>query len=826
MSRPPRPHQQDPSTHGAILVERGRLRMQPASAQDLLDIQRQLARDELGLISPGGEGDFSESLFELSALVAHVLGKYQDFYASEAYLGTASETRSLIRHGRRLAYVTDPGLSATGTVAITVPPGFAGELPAGLALSSAPTGGRKAQKYETLAPRRVDSSWNAMEPIKARVGRSYEGNELLLVGVGHGLEAGDHVALVHRDDPSRSALHRIDLVDEDLATNTTGLRLVDSLSNPIPEPVDWIVYARPVEQTRLFGSDADPIVFPPEQLALAGVYSGPPIEFDADTPPRYGWRPPDLDPGDVFTATRLDEALVGQWLLTWKDAELELVRVVDQYDVEPSFHAWQVVVHETQVEDEEFTLVDGVERRLAASTTALTLMRPDGTTLTRAQLGPGARLRYGFELALSLVLDQPNPGLLPAGHELLLVGRFALEPGMRVLLSDRAGVRAQLVELVSVEAHPLGTLIGYAHVGPNVDGWTQGDLLVLGNVAAVSHGSSLTEVLGDSDGVTPFQRFVLRKPRVTQLPSPEGAEPALELRVAEILWTRVRDFGRSGPNDRHYRVEIAADQRLHVIFGDGRRGAIPAKGRRHIVARYRVGLGVEGNLEPNALTRLAQAHSLVAATRNPFPLLGGTEPADAAAVQREATRWIRTFDRAVSTHDHTDLALLFPGVARANASLRPAGGVRLVVANAEGGPIADLGPLTGFMQARRDTSVPLEIIGPEPVLIHVKASLELDPAFNLIAVELAVRAALHGEIADAPGMFTFPARELGQAAHLSELYARLQAVPGVVFVRVEAFQILDQGDELHDTIAVRPHQWLSLEPARLSLTTSFSTETQ
>lgn len=828
MSRPPRPHHQNPPTHGALVVERGRLQMQPLTAQDLLAIQRQLASDELGLASPGGEGDFSETLFELSALVAHVLGKHQDFYASEAYLGTASVTQSLIRHGWRLAYVTDPGLSATGTAAITVPPGLVGELPAGLALSSAPVGERKAQKYETLAPRRVDSSWNAIEPEQAHVGRSYAGDELTLVGVGHRLEIGEHVALVERDDPSKAELHRIELVREDLDEDTTHVRLVGSLTGTIDDPAAWTLYAHPRDQQRLFGSDADPVVFPPEQLASAGAYPEPPIGFNADTPPQYGYRPIDLDPGDVFTAARLDEALAGQWLLIWKDAELELVRAVDQYDVELSFHAWQVVAHETHVANIVYTLVDAIERWLAASTTALTLVRPDGTSVTRAELGPGARLRHGFELALSLVTERSNLALHEPGQALVLAGRLALEPGMRVLLSDRAVVRVQLVELTSVELGETTTTLGYAQVGPSVGAWPLGDLIVLGNVVPVSHGSSRTEVLGDSDGVTPLQRFVLRKPRVTQLPGPGGAEPSLELQVGEVTWTRVVDFEQSQPSDRHYRVEIAADQRLHVIFGDGRRGAIPPRGRRHIVAVYRVDLGVEGNLEANALTRLAQRHPLVAAIRNPLPLVGGTEPADASAVKREATRWIRTFDRAVSTRDHADLALLFPGVARANASLRPAGGVLLVVADAEGSPIADLEPLAEFMRARRDASVPLEIVGPEPVPIRVVASLEIDRAFNPIAVELAVRTALHGEIEGAPGWFTFPARELGQAAHRSELYAQLQAIPGVVFVHVEVFQIFDPDlkHDLHDTIVVRPYQWLSLAPAQLSLNTSFTTEAQ
>jgi hypothetical protein len=171
------------------------------------------------------------------------------------------------------------------------------------------------------------------------------------------------------------------------------------------------------------------------------------------------------------------------------------------------------------------------------------------------------------------------------------------------------------------------------------------------------------------------------------------------------------------------------------------------------------------------------------------------------------------------------LALLYPGVARANAIRSPAGGVRLVVSAAQGNALTDHTPLREFMQARRDSSVALEIVEPDPVDLSISATLELDPAFNQQVVEEAVRAALHGQ-ADEAGLFTFAARELGQAAHLSEVYARIQAIPGVSFVHLEMFRIddIDKSQAIHDVIVVESHQWLRLDPAQLTLTTSYSTE--
>ena len=66
-------------------------------------------------------------------------------------------------------------------------------------------------------------------------------------------------------------------------------------------------------------------------------------------------------------------------------------------------------------------------------------------------------------------------------------------------------------------------------------------------------------------------------------------------------------------------------------------------------------------------------------------------------------------------------------------------------------------------------------------------------------------------------MFTFPARQLGQPAFLSEVYGRLEAVPGVIGVRVDRFAT-DGADTVEDVITADVHEWLRLAPHDLSLT--------
>ena len=60
-------------------------------------------------------------------------------------------------------------------------------------------------------------------------------------------------------------------------------------------------------------------------------------------------------------------------------------------------------------------------------------------------------------------------------------------------------------------------------------------------------------------------------------------------------------------------------------------------------------------------------------------------------------------------------------------------------------------------------------------------------------------------------MFTFPARDLGQPAFLSEVYARLEAVPGVIGVRVDRFET-DGDRAVADVDPADVDEWLRLAP--------------
>lgn len=838
MSRPPRPETARP-LRTELVLRNGRLDYVPLGFDDLVDLA---ARVGGGALAPG-EGDPTKTLHELAALVAHVLAVHQDHFASEAFLGTAATARSLVKHGRRLAYEPAPGSTATGYLQVDVKPGLAGELPANLVAATSPRAGAPAQDFETAVARRVDAAWNRLE-VRAEdretiVEIASTARTLRLAGTGYGLRAGEPAILI---GPAHwGGLDVLAVAEEDgetLLTLASDLGVALGASN---DPAGYRVLGRPAIEARPFGWDANPTLFPGDELASRTTYTPPAGPLDDKTPPTYGYAaPPSNSTHDIFLSRTLDEQLIGQYVLIAQGAARSIVRVgsadaAPQEDVAVRFmrggtrqELLRIEVSPTSVTPVYHWVLD--ERAISSTVTCLHLVDRGGAAYTRAQVGMRSALfaLWGASAPLvsrtrSKVVILPDTGLYIEGEH------GGLEPGMVVALATLDGASAQIVELVDVEVEVEvdHTRLRYKERTPapmHDDGtshrWELGDLVVLGNVVPIVHGTTREETLGESDGVTPFQRYKLKKAPLAYLPGGNAVDPDLEIRVGGVRWERVTDLGPSldgeaaGSTARHYKLERDHDGTTWIRFGDGRISAVPPAGRSNISARYRVGLGAGGNVAAGRISRLVKNHPLVDRIANPVATGGGTEPASSEEVRHQATRYIRTFDRAVSIRDHADLALLFPGVARATARLVD-GAIELTAATAEGAPLPDRDKLFEFLDARRDTALPLVPADPVAVPIVIRLYVEIDDAFLLRDVEAAIRAALFGGDPAAPGLFTFAARDLGQAAHASEVHAVLARVPGVTFGQLLAFD-LSPGTKLRDVLQPRPHQWLRLDAASLT----------
>lgn len=832
MSRPPRPpYATSPS--GEQPGHPDRLDYLPLEFADFLDLEIELAEREAGVALPGGDGDMTLTALELPALLAHILGAYQDLYTTEAFLSTAATAKSLVRHARRLAYEPDAGLAATGYEVLTIGNGLKGTVPAGFAFASSPLGDVKGQIYENLASLDVDAGWNDMRPTEAAVGTDLplaaSNLTVALEGTGLDLSSGEVVLLEGQGHRLPFRIEEVETEDEDAGMTRLSLRLMAGFTGGLPtsDPAaPYRLLAKPELEIGTFGSNADPVLFPPNQLAAVSNYSDPadPVlvswgyidpELPSAAPPNFG--------DELYLERDVDEPLVGQWVIVtnYLDTGTTVLRITGARPLSVAFRRGETIPSVTVDYDADPPVASAttevLKTHIADTVTALALEDTGGTAVNWSTIGTfptDSRILTGWRDAHTVLAEVPNPA--PVTQRLEIAADLdGMRPGRKMIFASLDETRIWPVELTSFEqmADDL-PLIRWQPEWPEGEPWALGDFKIFGNVARISHGETVEEILGSSDGVTPYQHYPLKKAPVTQVPGADGGEPALEVRVNGVAWTQVEDFHGLEPEDRVYRIEIDEHQAMVVIFGGEGKGAIPPSGKRNITVIYRVDLGTRGNAAEGRVSRIPKSTPVLEQAINLTPIGGGAEPAAAADIRTQATRFIRTFDRAVSVTDYADLALLFPGVARAAARWIDGRGIELVVATAAGDTIEATDALRAFMDARRDTTVALSIENPQAVDLVLHLEIKVDPAYLNEIVKLAVQDVLYGEAepgSGRPGLFAFAARDFGQAAFLSQLYEAVAAVEGVARVTVTRFD-LPSGTDVSDTILATPRQWLKLNP--------------
>jgi hypothetical protein len=832
VSRPPR-FRAAYTTTGNPMPNRRTLDYMSDEFADFVEMQRGLASEQLGFPASTAQGDFAGTLMELSALIAHVLGIYQDRNADEAFIGTAQSQKSLVRHGRRLAYEPSPGLSATGHAVFTAKAGPSGLIPPGFALSSAPVGEKKAQEYETLDDLAIDPDHNEMLPdAKTETIALAGATSFTVAGVALRIQKGEVVVLqVGSGDFMTSAVqvHALEVTDvvEDAMAKTTTLTVHQLL--PAVSFDGAKLLAKPASRSHLFAWDTSPNDFPDGKLA-GGLYPQGAAEPPAPGQTNYGYgASPSYSDNDIYLADELKKKVLAQPVVCIDASGATAFKVAGETPVSVVFVSkTHVQITITMPDPTPASVIDTYPTIQASrSVTALQVQDNAGAVQKRtAQAIRTSQWLLDWGVTASLVTTRPNT--TPLGFPLTLERSVSgLAPGQLVALATLAGKTPAITEVARLTfvADVAGkTTVNLAMVDPASGGhaWTLGELRLRGNVVPISHGKTVSEILGDSDGVTPFLRFQLKQKPLTHLPGSNGAEPALEIRVNDVLWSLVDDFEDSTEHDLHYLTQRDETGTTYVIFGNGQKGAVPAVGTNIVAAAYRIGVGRNGNADPLAVSKIKKSHPLVDKAENPRAVVGGSDAAALEDVRVQATTYIETFDRAVSVDDHMNLALRYPGIVKANAfwtelSGTNVEGVKVIVADAEGNAPA-IDQITAFLQARRDDTVPLEVTGTTPIGLFMRVQLEIDPAHDVEIVKRAVRAALTDE--SVPGLFTFAGRDIGEPAFLSEIYDRVVAVDGVRFVQVWHFDTLAEVQaqtpvRVLDTVVVRPDEWLELSPQNL-----------
>jgi predicted phage baseplate assembly protein len=314
----------------------------------------------------------------------------------------------------------------------------------------------------------------------------------------------------------------------------------------------------------------------------------------------------------------------------------------------------------------------------------------------------------------------------------------------------------------------------------------------------------IAEPLGTSAG-EPGEALTLRHAPVLQLAAQETLEvqtPAGEWEP----WEEVESFADSGPEDRHFTIDlvegvIRLGPEIHLARGTkAAHGARAPKGAALRFSRYRHGGGRIGNLPPDSLTTLRSAIPGVASVTNPRPTRGGVDTQTIDGARAQAAFEVRTRHRAVTAQDYEFLATgASPRVARAVRVQDGEPGVTLAIlpkvdpANRrltpdELTPDQDLLELIArHLDARKPAGSAVRLRPVRFRAVSIVANLEVSPRADADRIERRVTDALYSYLNPLTGGAATGSGTgwpFGRPLNQGELYAIVHAIAGVESVRI------------------------------------------
>ncbi|MEG4304895.1 baseplate J/gp47 family protein [Microcoleus sp. D3_18a_C4] len=296
-----------------------------------------------------------------------------------------------------------------------------------------------------------------------------------------------------------------------------------------------------------------------------------------------------------------------------------------------------------------------------------------------------------------------------------------------------------------------------------------------------------------------------------------------------VRWQEVPDFYSSEPKDRHYVVDRQTGK---IYFGDGQAGMIPPRGRNNIrLSKYCTGGGIKGDRAAETIAELKTTIPYIDSVINWESATGGNDEESLEKLKERSPQRLRHRDRAVTAQDFEDLIyessvdiarvkIITPEMMVANYNplleglwLNPdgtpsatnvqviernrlqiferkirAGRVLAIVVphSQERQPTPNLALLNRvetYLQARFVPTMKLLVTGPKWQEIVVTTEIVPVAVESADAVRVAALDRIHSFLHPLTGGDRGLGWSFGRQPHNSDLYAVLEKVPGVKYVR-------------------------------------------
>ena len=176
--------------------------------------------------------------------------------------------------------------------------------------------------------------------------------------------------------------------------------------------------------------------------------------------------------------------------------------------------------------------------------------------------------------------------------------------------------------------------------------------------------------------------------------------------------------------------------------------AVLQAGSLHVdVPAVAVEPGKAGNAAAGTITIMAAMPVGIKGCTNPEAFSGGDDEESDEALRSRLLDTYRRLPNGANAAYYEQTALSYTGVAAASAVGRPrgVGTVDLYVATDAGIPDAELlGKIKNYLQEKREISVDLQVLAPEPAPVNISVSLKNAAGFTFSDAKAAADAALRG----------------------------------------------------------------------------------
>jgi hypothetical protein len=293
------------------------------------------------------------------------------------------------------------------------------------------------------------------------------------------------------------------------------------------------------------------------------------------------------------------------------------------------------------------------------------------------------------------------------------------------------------------------------------------------------------DVLGSSDGGAGQRYALARAPLIDDslvVTVDEGAGP--------LAWTRQDTLLYSESTDEHYVVRRDENDIATIEMGDNKHGKIPRRGRNNIVAAYRIGGGVRGNVPPYTIVKAVTAIPNLKLVFNRKDATGGADAEAADEATLRGPHLFRAMGRAVTAHDYEFHAQEF-GVGKARARADGWNGIDLFVAPVGGGLPTDTlkEDLRTYFESKRIMTSLVELRDPVYVGVSIEGKLEVEAYFYQDQVKQRVENAIRDLLA-------FDNVDFEVRLYLSKVYEAIEAIEGVEAVNITRFAKPDSANAL------------------------------